>query len=478
MKLYVIGTSQQAQIRPASQYVSGYHAELLLLDNGDMLLTDRGSKNGTYVNGKKLTPDKDVNVRRGDEVKFADATLDWRQIPSNTVDMTRVQEIRSIGSHYMNKIQLHGDHVSRFHATLKKMKDGKWYIQDHSMNGTKVNGSPIPKDQDFRIKRGDVITCAGVPVKNPIPPLPENLWGVLGGILGVAACIAAIVYFGIIINRVDYADTLVYLECRYHYDVFIDDKLEDSIYDDDFCYSGTGFFISEDGKIVTNLHIAQNWLFNEIAKKIKQEYQDAFYQEGSYTTIIGLTELASESQVLASAIKVVGVMDEISVYPNGMIKTEKNALEAHTIAASENTRVDIAILQLVNPELPKNSDYVRLSKIAKTSDGVAVGDEIFTIGFPSGMGLQYNTVEEYIGHKKIMLEAFRTEGTVIRSGSEVDFEHNAMTEGGSSGSPIFNEKGILVGINNSHKTNSQDNNYNVGIDACLIHDLLNKKVKF
>ena len=173
MKLYVIGTSPQSNIQLRSQYGSSYHAELLLLDNGDMLLTDRGSKNGTYVNGKKSTPDKDVNVRRGDEVVFADERLDWNRIPANTVDMTKVKEIRSIGSHHLNRILLQGEHVSRFHATMKRMADGKWYIQDHSKNGTSINGNRIPKDQDVRIKRGDKISCAGHMVENPVPPGPN-----------------------------------------------------------------------------------------------------------------------------------------------------------------------------------------------------------------------------------------------------------------------------------------------------------------
>lgn len=482
MKLYVIGTSQQAQIRPASQYVSGYHAELLLLDNGDMLLTDRGSKNGTYVNGKKLTPDKDVNVRRGDDVKFADATLDWSQIPSNTVDMTRIQEIRSIGSHYMNKIQLHGDHVSRFHATLKKMKDGKWYIQDHSMNGTKVNGSPIPKDQDFRIKRGDVITCAGVPVKNPINPIPD-IGGVLGRILGVAACIAiAIFVTSKIIIRPNYEETVAMIYTSYHYDIYVKGEKTRSVYDESFGGMATGFFISEDGKLVTNLHVAKPWMFSDVDEKLKEEEQAKYFASADFTTAVAETfddlDRSAKTRAIASSVEVVGVMDELLILPNGKVHSPQNAIRAHTIAASNNIEVDIAVIQLDNNKTPDDADYVRLSKISKSSEDVVVGDNVYVLGFPTGYQLQLNSEDEYKGYKAFTLEAFRTEGTVTRSGSDVNFEHNAMTEGGSSGSPIFNDKGILVGVNNSHKNGGYDNNYNVGIDACLIHKLLNKEVEF
>lgn len=44
MKLIVIGSNSNCQIKLDSQFVSGYHAEILLLDNGEILLTDKGSK--------------------------------------------------------------------------------------------------------------------------------------------------------------------------------------------------------------------------------------------------------------------------------------------------------------------------------------------------------------------------------------------------------------------------------------------------
>ena len=477
MKLYVIGTSQQAQIRPASQYVSGYHAELLLLDNGDMLLTDRGSKNGTYVNGKKLTPDKDVNVRRGDDVKFADATLDWSQIPSNTVDMTRVQEIRSIGSHYMNKIQLHGDHVSRFHATLKKMKDGKWYIQDHSMNGTKVNGSPIPKEQDFRIKRGDVITCAGVPVKNPIPPLPENLWGVLGGILGVAACIALAV---LLIKpwpiKPNYGETVAMIATSYHFEIYVDGELEDKVYDDSFGACGTGFFISQDGKLVTNLHVAKNWMYKKDLENIKKELQIAFYALGNEVTATATSKYDIEFSSLitskANSIEVIPVVDEIYVIPNGKVISPENAISATIIAASDNIHVDVAVIQLNTEKLPEDTDYVK--KVLSSDEDVKVGDEVFVYGFPKAIGLQLSG-EKILENNRIKLEAYLTDGSVIRSGNDVNFEHNVMVEKGSSGSPIFNSKGVLVGVVSASHLNTENPNYNIGINASLINEVLNKK---
>ena len=475
MKLYVIGTSPQANIHLKSPYASGYHAELLLLDNGDIILTDRGSKNGTYVNGKKIVPDKDVAVRRDDKVTFADENLDWSRIPTNTVDMSKVKEIRSIGSHHLNRILLQGEHVSRFHATMKRMADGKWYIQDHSKNGTTINGNRIPKDQDVRIKRGDKILCAGQMVQNPLPAGPN--WGIIGGVAGAVAACALIIY--LIIPKPDYVNSVALVQGYYHYEVMLDDQVIDKT--DVMSYEGTGFFVSDDGKLVTNLHIAKPWLFEDVSEQIK----NAFLAEWKKQAMTGVKLARTYSELSAAAtldaltnnIKVVGVLDKVRVYPNGNVYAEQNAIDATVVATSSNTEVDIAVMQLVTQKLPERATYVKRSNISQDPNDAKVRTELFVVGFPQGRNLQLSG-DNVSNNNRIMLEAYRTEGTVIRSGNDVNFEHNAMTEGGSSGSPVFDKKGRLIGVNAAHWGTSKDNNFNIAIDASLIHGLLNKPIDY
>ena len=128
MKLIVIGSNSNCQIKLDSQFVSGYHAEILLLDNGEILLTDKGSKNGTYLNDQRLQPNKDIPVKRGDSIRIADQLLNWRSVPVIPMpDLSKIKEMRGIGTNFRNKHQLQGDRVSRFHATLIKKSDKKWY---------------------------------------------------------------------------------------------------------------------------------------------------------------------------------------------------------------------------------------------------------------------------------------------------------------------------------------------------------------
>ena len=146
MRLIVVGRDpQQATLVVNSQYISNYHAEIILLDNGDMFLVDK-STNGTFLNGVKLTPGKEVAIKRGDNVMFADVPLDWNQIDPVRVPRD-VKAIMGIGSHYMNSINVQGPKVSRFHATIRQMSDNKWYICDHSKNGTTVNNVRLQKDR-------------------------------------------------------------------------------------------------------------------------------------------------------------------------------------------------------------------------------------------------------------------------------------------------------------------------------------------
>ena len=185
MKLLVIGTDSNCQIRLHSQFVSGYHAEILLLDNGEILLTDKGSRNGTYLNDQKLQPNRDIPIKRGDNIRFADQILDWQSVPPVVIDPD-IREMRGIGTNFRNKYQLQGEKVSRYHATLSRRKDKKWYIQDHSKNGTTINGKAIPSNQDVRLNRGDTILCAGVSVSNPYGDSPSvNLKPVLWGVLSI-----------------------------------------------------------------------------------------------------------------------------------------------------------------------------------------------------------------------------------------------------------------------------------------------------
>lgn len=493
MKLLVIGTDSNCQIRLNSQFVSGYHAEILLLDNGEILLTDKGSRNGTYLNDQRLQPNRDIPIKRGDNIRVADQILDWRSIPAVVIDPD-IKEMRGIGTNFRNKYQLQGEKVSRYHATLSKRKDKKWYIQDHSKNGTTINGKAIPSNQKIRLKRGDTILCAGVSVPNPYKEeLSVNLKPILWGILSVLVLLGCGFAFysldgcsdktskqAIAKSMTDkeiydkYKNSIVLLIGYYYYEVSAGNldlkKLElptevvvsngklkavNGQRGNMNIYTGTGFYVSEDGKIATNLHIVRPWLFDKERSLIADQYK------------MYMSVAASENPALnafTAQIKVEGVLSYIGMIPNGAYFSEDNLKQCRELIAHDNTENDVAILQLETKKLPdENCTIVNLDQAVTNDSDICVGSHVYTMGFPFGLSLQDLTSSkgiQLLGHG----------GSVTQECSDYSFGFDASSYGGASGSPIFNEKGQLIGVLNAGVSKSQGFNY--AIKASRMVDLL------
>lgn len=84
-KVYTIGrdTSCDIIIPDSTDVVSRVHASLKVKGKGKYILIDQ-SRNGTYVNGIKMSANEEIPVTRKDVVSFAHVReLDWSQIPKD-----------------------------------------------------------------------------------------------------------------------------------------------------------------------------------------------------------------------------------------------------------------------------------------------------------------------------------------------------------------------------------------------------------
>lgn len=84
MKAYSIGREANCDIviYDSTDVVSRRHAVLNVYPSGKMYIVDQ-SRNGTYVNGIRITPNVQVPVTRKDIVSFAHVVkLDWNQVPA------------------------------------------------------------------------------------------------------------------------------------------------------------------------------------------------------------------------------------------------------------------------------------------------------------------------------------------------------------------------------------------------------------
>lgn len=96
--VYTIGRDPSCDIclYNAGNMVSRHHAVLKIKKNGSYVIVDY-SLNGTFVNGVRIVPEKEVPVSRKDTISFANsADLDWSLIPESSVPKTVLKSLSII----------------------------------------------------------------------------------------------------------------------------------------------------------------------------------------------------------------------------------------------------------------------------------------------------------------------------------------------------------------------------------------------
>lgn len=509
MRLLKIGSSPDCDIVLNSKRVSTLHAELIMLNNGDILLEDKGSTNGTFVNNQPIKQGASVPVRRGDLIRFADTELQWSMVPQPS-NNAMFKKIYGIGSNMRyNDILVTGNTVSRFHATLKIDKQGRAYIEDHSMNGTSINGKRIASHQNVRVKRGDDVVVGGVPVDLK-PFIKREVWPTIikiGGGMAVAAAVVALLMMIVVpndnsgcrvtINPNDYVPSVVYVLSFYHYtavfenDPFvplckrygipypseygigIDEEGKMGFTDRDgfgpIVSEATAFFVSHDGKMITNRHVAAPWkmasesekdAINQIMTKLKDqsllEFLDGRSDATCYASIAaaklqkkGLTydQLEEAFRRYKDCIpRFEGKHDYIAVgYPNRRYSSIDEFERCTTIGEAKDEQVDIAMLQLNSKVTPQSVKrlFSLSNSVLKKESIVPMKERYHFIGYPAGLrhnlkgGGLYPKITEVLASQPPEKYTIDLQGEVIP---------------GTSGSPVFNKRGRLIGVISSYYT--------------------------
>jgi len=86
----MVGRAHDCDIVLSSQTVSKLHAWIEVSDNGTHWVTDKGSRNGTRVNGQRIAVDQPAALDAGDRVEFGlvravfcPVTIFWRALRNN-----------------------------------------------------------------------------------------------------------------------------------------------------------------------------------------------------------------------------------------------------------------------------------------------------------------------------------------------------------------------------------------------------------
>ena len=227
-------------------------------------------------------------------------------------------------------------------------------------------------------------------------------------------------------------------------------------------YGGTGFFISNDGQLVTNLHVVKPWLFNGEGERLQRMFARWFTHHVDYLNRLGRTTIFN---AYLSEVKVTGVLDYVALIPHGEVFDADNINKCRVISAGDDTNKDVALVQTVTKRLPTNDCTIVNVKdsIDISDEALTIGGHIYTLGFPLLTSLQDQQNENGI-------QLLARGGSITQILNEYQFGFDAASFGGASGSPIFNDKGMLVGILNAGVNSTEGFNY--GVKAKYIKELL------
>jgi pSer/pThr/pTyr-binding forkhead associated (FHA) protein len=471
MKVLKIGRSTSNDIVIGDVTVSSQHAIISILDSKEVKIKDLNSMNGTFVNGKRIS--NEVSITATDVIKVGNAPLDWLKYlnerknpapPAFSGDVSAIKQKKTIGSLASNDIVLSHSDVSRNHAQLIEKVNGEIVIADNgSTNGTYVNNHKVSIQV---LRTGDRVLIANkyplewesVFGKRPAPN-PQNLKTILIAAAAVAAVVVGFFLFhkgGMTPEEIyaKYEKSIVLVYGEYHYHVICgsynfgnfvisNGELKQNASN---TYTGTGFFVSQDGKIVTNKHITEPWAYSEqemkLIKKQVQEYLKSLARQSRAAQV--------EFLPLVNEVQVTGVQDYIGIIPNGhYVSTKDDIIPCHVVRTSDKNDIDVAVIQTKSPNLPAKTTFVDLNTAITDDAEIKDGRWICTMGFPAGF---------IVGQTSQGLKATNSEGKITQQREYYDFGHDLKIAGGASGSPVFNELGHLIGVINAGFTVTQSNN--------------------
>lgn len=488
MRTIKIGRSHTNDCVLDNQTVSRTHAVIDVdADEQHGRLRDLNSTHGTYVNGKRITAE--VMVSCSDTLRFGSETITLGGIlaKANKTVIRKTDagslpgvERRTIGKSGDNNIILNHDDVSRRHAIIYKEANGNVVIEDlNSTNGIYVNGIKITSQV---LHVGDKVTITrnyNLAWENIFKPAAPSPTPMVQKLIRVAAVIVACLvlgggaYYGYMrFSKWDkekiykeYHSAVCWVYVQYGYKVFVDN--EDftpvlchcaNIEDKGFVYidgddllagstasQGTAFFISDDGKLATNLHISRPWLFSDDKEKLEELANKL------------LSLLATENPMLSrSKVEAKCILQGMYVVPDGLPVSESNLVECEEIKGHDDTNKDVAVLQTKTRRLPAGVKRVIDINDSDTSEeALTEGRTLFTIGFPYGADIAQDS------HRDLKNQVHG--GSVTQNKGEYEFGHDAETASGASGSPILNDKGRLIGVHHAGVTGSQGFNYAIKV---------------
>ncbi len=500
MKTITIGRDSNNDIVINDSSVSREHALILINDINEIILKDLNSSNGTFINGQRI---KESKIKKEDKVRFGVYDFDiesyLKKVLSNETIISNdnkndIKKKYTIGRSPSNDIVISSSDVSLFHAEILLMGNDEVYVADKlSTNGTMINGVSIEKKQ---IKKGDILTVASTKVSwetlvyddisNSTVTRAKKSKKIqfikkMFKPLTVAITLFVFLFGFIFLKQVfrqdimeKYGDSVVFLRGEYIYviDMGVLGEKEITVQNNEpveyiegknapIAYSATGFFISKDGKVITNRHVIYPWEYsddkelinkindlgeNYIAKIIadqNEKLMDALINKKINGSDRNMNDLVKNEHLLKSINpKITGKLLSIAAGMNNTyIRNREDLIGCIPINDSGNKEIDVAMIQIKNKRLPPEvKNLIDINNAITEKKELHAGMRLVMIGYPQGQNLG----ETYEG-----IKSHYQEGILTREPDELSFGHNLSATHGSSGSPVLTDQGQLVGVMNS-----------------------------
>ncbi|GEC78978.1 S1 family peptidase [Flavobacterium aquatile] len=271
--------------------------------------------------------------------------------------------------------------------------------------------------------------------------------------------------------------------------------------------SGTGFIISEKGEIITNNHVVNNKDENykvELVKLNEKLKEHIIYNVKKYSDTLDLIKttyiehfeqmdyyekqnlqnrfdfLSNEKDYLAELYRKIEFLDfsnatskliihKLGIAFNDTHVTELDDLqECVVVKTSERENIDLALIQTKNKNFNVKPNYIlnfkdnnpnlienpSKNKERDIKNPIKINEDVFMIGFNRGFSL---------AKTKQGIKSQFTSGKISQENDGERILYTIPTLEGSSGSPIIDKWGNLVGVNFAKITNSQNFSFGVPV---------------
>lgn len=218
-----------------------------------------------------------------------------------------------------------------------------------------------------------------------------------------------------------------------------------------FSYTGTAFFISNNGELGTNRHIAVPWEYdkdkydNDMRNFVTKIYKD-FAAKLALSSSLNMMEADAKYTRLRNIdLEISGNHELFGVGYCGDKTSLLSLNPVQTIAESGDSKKDVALIRLQNRRTPEY--LVKMGAIYDLSKAVLdermlkpLSEELSIVGYPMGE----TVANEGFNGKELRPTMHTTK--ISRLPDNNQFQIQATGIGGFSGSPVSDSKHRLVGV--------------------------------